>query len=288
MKNRDAVYTVLSLIENNLKSDIDVCSVSQQFGFSLYYFSRLFKGVTGYSLKEYILLRKITESCREIINTERKIIDIAFEYGFGTHESFSRAFNRVTGLNPSEVRKNKSSFSGKLIAPLTRDIIENAEKNICIDPEKVELEEIQLIGIPFYFDLTLKNDLSKPWADLNANLSLIENRFFPERYYQLQYWFADQEPDIFYFFVAVQVEKISEIPIQLTAKTVPKQKYLKFRHKGKSNTVGLTYHYIYNTYLPETDFNLPYLYNFEFYGDGFLGPYNDDSVSEIYIPYELG
>ncbi|MBN1501846.1 MAG: AraC family transcriptional regulator [Spirochaetes bacterium] len=286
MKNKDIVYSALELIEENLKSDIDVCSVSQKFGFSLYYFSRLFKGITGYTLKDYILLRKISESYNDLIKTDKKIIDIAFEYGFGTHESYSRAFNRIIGLNPSRARRQERFSPENLISPLSGNIIENRRRKTLLEPEKVELEEIQLIGIPFYFDLALQNDLSKPWANLSANAFLIENRLIPEKYYQLQYWFADQEPDLFYFFIAVQVEKIENIPLQFTAKIIPKQKYLKFLHKGRSNTVGLTYQYIYNTYLPETDFRLPYLYNFELYGNTFLGPCNDDSVSEIYIPYE--
>lgn len=286
MKNKDNVFSALQQIEEHLKSDIDVYSISQKYGFSLYYFSRLFKGVTGFTLKEYILLRKISESYKDIKNTEKKIIDIAFEYGFGTHESFSRAFNRIIGLNPSQVRKEKQFHPRTLISPLTKDIIERNENNVYQQPEEIELDEIALIGIPFYFDLSLQNDLSKPWANLTNNINSIENKLFPEKYYQLQYWFADQEPDFFYFFIAVQVEKITTIPIQFTAKTIPRQRYLKFYHKGRSNTVGLTYQFIYNIYLPNTHYRLPHLYNFEFFGESYFGPYDDNSVSEIYIPIE--
>ncbi|MDA3901511.1 MAG: hypothetical protein PF637_13465 [Spirochaetes bacterium] len=54
-----------------------------------------------------------------------------------------------------------------------------------------------------------------------------------------------------------------------------------------ANLVGNTYKYIYETFLPETEYKLPYLYNFEQYGERSLGPDNEESISEIYIPIEL-
>ena len=40
-------------------------------------------------------------------NTEDKIIDIAFKYGYETPESFTKAFTRFHGATPSEIRKNR-------------------------------------------------------------------------------------------------------------------------------------------------------------------------------------
>ena len=77
------------------------------------------------------------------------------------------------------------------------------------------------------------------------------------------------------------------INIQFTAKILPKQTYLRFFHHGLANKVGYTYKYIYETWLPDTEYKLPHLYNFEYYGDGHKGPYNEDSVSEIYIPVKI-
>ena len=284
LNNKELVYSSFDLIEKNLKEDISVFSVSDSFGFSQYYFSRIFKAVTGYSLKDYILGRKISEACLDITRSDRTIIDVAFDYGFGSHESFSRAFHRITGMNPSEYRKQGGTDSIPLLSPLTMEAVEGRVPEPNREPEELELDEIRLIGIPFYFNLALQNDLSKPWGNLVSHVSLIKNRILPEKYYQLQYWFPDQDLELFYFFIAVEVEDFADIPLQFTAKTIPGQRYLKFYHKGRANTVGKTYDYIYNEYLPATDYRLPHCYNFEYYGDECLGPDNEDSVSEIYIP----
>jgi AraC family transcriptional regulator len=284
LKNKEAVYKSLEIIEQNLKSDMTVYSLCSEFDLSLFYFSRLFKGVTGYSPKSYILHRKISEAAKAIVSSDSKIIEIAYDFGFSTPESFSRAFNSITGINPSDLKKQNSLSGITTIEPLSKKAIENKRYMKQISPEIVTLPSKKLVGIPFYHDVTQKNDLSREWANLIKNIHHIQYKIEPEKYYQVQYWFEDQDPGTLYFFICTEVVSIETIPIQMTAKVIPEQKYLKFYHQGRANSVGKTYQYIYEEYLPETDYSLPYFYNFEYYGEKYIGPYNDSSISEIYIP----
>lgn len=287
MNIRDAIYTSLEMIEENLKSDMTVYAMSQKLGFSLYYFSRLFKGITGLSPKTYMLNRKISSSAGEILNSDRKIIDIAFDYGFGSPESYSRAFQKITGMNPSQLRHDRELDRSRLLQPITKDKIEHGCESCFRKPELVTLDRIQLTGIPFYYDRGTRNDFSMQWGMLMNNISMVPGRVDPGRYYQVQYWFEDQEPDSMFFFIACEVNSIKDIPVQFTAKILPAQKYLRFLHRGLSARVGYTYEYIYEKWLPETDYRLPFLYNFEYYGKDYKGPYSEESVSEIYIPVEV-
>ncbi|MCK5128661.1 MAG: AraC family transcriptional regulator [Clostridiales bacterium] len=287
MNNRESIFQSLDIIEGNLKSRLTVFDISKELGFSLYYFSRLFKGITGINPKAYMLNRKITQSVEDILNSNTKMIDIALDYGFGSSESFSRAFHKIIDLNPSDIKKNNSVDASKLFPKITREKIEH--KNIIKhqEPELVELEPIYLVGLPFYYDMNQLNDLSDPWSQLTKNISGIENKMSPEKYYQLQYWFPNQDSDSIFFYIALEVTSYNNVPVQFTSKTIPKHHYLKFSHKGYSSHVGQTYQFIYEKWLPETSYKLPYFFNFEFYGDEHLGPYNEESVSEIYIPVKL-
>ena len=287
MNNRELIYQSLDVIEKNLKSNMSVYTVSKELGFSIYYFSRIFKGITGLTPKNYMLGRKITESVNDILNTEKMIIEIAYDYGFGTPESFSRAFQKIMGINPSEIRKSGKADRCRLVQPVTRERIERIKIKPENEPELVELGPIRLIGIPFYYELWEKDDLSNPWQNLIDNISAIPDKIIPEKYYQVQYWFPEQDQGSIFFFIALEVNSFKEIPMQFTAKTLPRIQYLKFQHKGLSNTVGYTYRYIYEEWLPESNYKLPYLFNFEYYGDRYKGPYNEDSISEIYIPVDV-
>lgn len=287
MNNRELILSSIEIIEKNLRSKISILDISKELGFSFYYYCRLFKSITDYSPKSYMLARKITESITELIETDIRIIDLALTFGFGSSEAYTRAFYKIINKNPSDVRKEGAVNRKLLCQPITDSKLKKFEHALDKVPQVVSLDEVKLVGIPFYYDLSRGNDLMEHWSLLSQNLSIISNVKEPLEFYQLQFWFPDQDNDSLYFYIAVAVDSLESIPIQLTAKVIPAQTYFKFRHKGLANQVGHTYQYIYEEWLPATDYKLPGNFNFEYYGSEYLGPYNENSVSEIYIPIQL-
>ena len=284
MNNRELILQSIQTIEKRLRSKISVLDIANDLGFSFYYYSRLFKSITGHSPKSYILARQMTESAQELLETDKRIIDIALDYGFGSAEAYTRAFFKMMHQNPSDVRREGTIARRLLMQPITGSTLKKNAHVLDKEPEIVFLETIKLVGISFYYDLSLKNDLSEQWSMLTENLETIPNVKKPLEFYQMQFWFPDQDTDSLFFYVAVAVSDIQELPIQMTAKVIPAQTYYKFRHKGLANEVGHTYRYIYEEWLPATDKKLPGHFNFEYYGKENLGPYNENSISEIYIP----
>lgn len=101
----------INYIESNLYDDIDLSSIAKEAGYSLYHFHRIFKSTVGDSLKDYIRKRRITEAAKELVYTNMPIVDIGIKYGYESREAFSRAFEKVYGRNPSEVRNSKLLYS---------------------------------------------------------------------------------------------------------------------------------------------------------------------------------
>jgi AraC family transcriptional regulator len=54
---------------------------------------------------DYLRRRRLTLAAQELVRSDRKIIDLAFKYGYDTPESFSKAFQKQHGVTPSEARK---------------------------------------------------------------------------------------------------------------------------------------------------------------------------------------
>lgn len=100
---RDAVLRGIGFIEQNLHRDIGVCDVANAVSYSQFYFSREFSRAAHISVYDYILRRKISESYKDLFGGQEKIVDLAFRYGFGSHEVYTRAFKKMFGQNPSEV-----------------------------------------------------------------------------------------------------------------------------------------------------------------------------------------
>lgn len=95
-----------SYIENHISDKIVLEEIAKHCNVSYHYFSKTFGLITGYNLKEYIRNRRITLASYDISNTDERIIDIAFKYGYSSNEAFSRAFKKIHGINPSKARKN--------------------------------------------------------------------------------------------------------------------------------------------------------------------------------------
>lgn len=90
---------MINWIEENLHTTISLDKLSLHMGFSPYYCSFKFHQSTGMSIRQYILLRRLYLSTKELEHG-RKIIDIAFAYGYSSQEAYSRAFKSIFGITP--------------------------------------------------------------------------------------------------------------------------------------------------------------------------------------------
>ncbi|PGS40930.1 AraC family transcriptional regulator [Bacillus cereus] len=100
------IQKMIDWIESNLKEEFSLNELSRYIGYSPFYCSFKFHQVTGISIRRYILLRRLYLSTRDL-TIDRKIIDVAFDYGYSSQEAYSRAFKNVFGMNPREFQLNK-------------------------------------------------------------------------------------------------------------------------------------------------------------------------------------
>ena len=107
MKWLERFSSCIEYIEENLKSDIEIEVLARKSYLSKEYFCRMFQYVTDIPFNEYVRKRRMTLAAKELINTNIKIIDLAFIYGYSSSEAFSRAFKQIHGISPNEARLKK-------------------------------------------------------------------------------------------------------------------------------------------------------------------------------------
>ncbi|SJZ50095.1 helix-turn-helix domain-containing protein [Anaerorhabdus furcosa] len=96
----------LKFIENHLNCKIDYCEVAQIGCCSLTRFQRMFIFMADITISEYVRFRRMSEAAKEVVESDIKIYDLAFKYGYESPESFTRAFQGFHGNSPSGVRKS--------------------------------------------------------------------------------------------------------------------------------------------------------------------------------------
>lgn len=82
----------------------------EDIGFSQRRLTQIFKQEYGITPKKYIDCLRLNMAKQMLINTNKKIIDIAYEIGFYNLSAFNRFFKNKTGKTPSEYRKIMSDY----------------------------------------------------------------------------------------------------------------------------------------------------------------------------------
>ena len=140
MENIQLLIEALAFIEDNLTESIRTETIADHLYCSKSTIEKLFRYINNISIRDYIIRRRMSKASREIVrNPERSLLDIGVEYGYGSHEAFTRAFYSVWQVSPSEFRKNPSAFE---LFPGYRIDRELMEEKTMTDRKKVDISEL--------------------------------------------------------------------------------------------------------------------------------------------------
>ena len=103
-ETQNLVGRAINYIKSGYAENLTIADVAEHAGFSTDYFNRLFRARTGFTVMEYVRFTRLSRAALLLRTTDRDITDIAFDCGYETHESFTRAFGSLYGRSPSEYR----------------------------------------------------------------------------------------------------------------------------------------------------------------------------------------
>jgi AraC family transcriptional regulator len=156
----------IGYIEENLLEDIDFKEVARRAYCSEYHFQRMFSYLAGISLSEYIRRRRLSLAAFELMNRKVRILDVAIKYGYNSPDSFTRAFQCLHGITPSEARKSGQSLKAFPRMTFQLTIKGVSEMNYRI----IEKESFNLVGIkkrvPIIFN-GVNPEIAAMWQSLD-------------------------------------------------------------------------------------------------------------------------
>ncbi len=101
----EQIQQTIEFIENHLDEDINIENLAKMASLSPFYYQRLFRRLVTKPVAEYIKLRRMARATTALLQQDKRILDIALELGFSSHELFTRTFKDTFGLTPEEYRK---------------------------------------------------------------------------------------------------------------------------------------------------------------------------------------
>lgn len=163
MDTLENMRKALNYIEENLDGKIEYAKIAQIALCSQYHFQRMFVFLVGVPLSEYIRRRRLTLAALDLQNTDDKVIDIAIKYGYSSADAFSRAFQTMHKVTPSQARKKGVSLKAQPRVAFTLSLKGVLEMNYRIE----EKEGFSIIGIKERFSYldNLGKSVGEMWSN---------------------------------------------------------------------------------------------------------------------------
>ncbi|MBT3754852.1 MAG: AraC family transcriptional regulator [Candidatus Cloacimonetes bacterium] len=283
-----ALNSSVNYIEQNLKNRFEMEDVADRAGFSLFHFMRVFYSFTGYTLKGYIRERRLSDAARELLRSNKKVLELATEYCFESSETFIRAFKKEFKETPNQFRKKKQLI--KYTPRLKVQICRITKGEMKMDCKIKDMDDIRVVGIKRKIvTRESKQQIAALWDDFLSHKNKNENLrtaqtvgiCFPEPKYLEQ----QPEPDDTWFYMAAVIMKDDvDIPDGLIEHIIPASKYAIFTHKGSFEKLHETYKFISVDWIQQVDYEFYLHEEIEWYDERFKPENPENSEYDILVP----
>ncbi|MBQ8012152.1 MAG: AraC family transcriptional regulator [Oscillospiraceae bacterium] len=270
------MQNAVQYIESHLTEELEMEDIAAKVYVSSFHFQRIFSALCGFTVGEYIRMRRLTLAGEELTRSDARVIDIAMKYGYDSQDSFSRAFTRFHGISPKAAKELGAGL--KAFAPLRIKL--TLEGGMMMEYKIVEKAAFTVMGVGRKF---------------NADTSYQEIPKFWDEHYQsgggekIMGMFGvcmDGDGKQFEYLIADNYCPCLDVPEGCVTRTFPAGTWAVFPCRGalpdslqKVNTM------IWTEWLPNCrEYQLAGNYNIEAYLKG--GDRPEDFYGEIWVPVE--
>ena len=112
-KNSILIQKIKNIIINHVESHPESKQkfsefLSKKIGYDYSYISRIFSSNTGYTIEKYFSLQRIEKTKELIKYDELNLSEIAYKLNYSSVAHLSKQFKQITGMNPSEFKRQQS------------------------------------------------------------------------------------------------------------------------------------------------------------------------------------
>lgn len=102
--HNQTVLDIMDHINTNLTQNLTIDSIAQHFYISKYHMMRSFKEETGYTILDYLMMKRMVLA-KKLIENGTPLTEVAFDCGYNGYSTFYRAFKKFYGKSPTDYIK---------------------------------------------------------------------------------------------------------------------------------------------------------------------------------------
>lgn len=271
------VEIALWYVESHLRDELSLGDVAARAGVSRFHLARAFAAVTGMPVMRYVRGRRLTEAAQALAALDGDILGVALEFGYGSHEAFTRAFRDQFGVVPQQVLGRRTTEH--LI--LTEAFRMNTQTIRPIaDPHLAQLPALLIAGLARTYSGT-NAGMAAQWGEFAPWLGQVPGQQGAVAYGVL---YNDTESGIDYL-TGVAVDDFGRLPPALARLRIAPRRYAVFGHAGHVASIAETWQSIWSDWFPRSGMTAADAPMFERYSERF-DPRTGFGGFELWIPLD--
>ena len=281
------IQRAIDYVEEHLSEEIDVDLVAAESFSSSYHFQRTFSILCGYTLGEYIRMRRLTLAGAELASGTARVIDVALKYGYESPDSFSKAFQKFHGITPSAAKANGNMLKSFSRLSIKISLEGGNTMNYRIE-EKAPFSIIEKLETQSTENSQNLKTIPEFWARsaTDGTLECLNNLANDKTYiFGICYANPDKSAKSFEYSIAAKCDADTPAPEGFRKTEISAKSWLVFPCVGAMpNAIQDAWHRIVAEFFPGSEYTPTYEMDIEAYTDGDMD--SPDYQSEIWIPIE--
>jgi len=271
------IARALWFVESHFAQEITLDDVAAVAGVSRYHLSRTFGLATGSGLMAYVRGRRLSEAAKALAAGAPDILAVALEWGYGSHEAFTRAFRDQFDLTPDAVRARRHLTDVPLTEALRMD---DSMLTPLAPPQIVDQRPLLVAGLNERYDNTASAAIPAQWQRFTPYLDHVPGQVGHIAYGVIHNSDETGHAD---YLTGVEVTDLSRLPAEFCRLRIPAQRYAIFIHTDHISAIRRTWFSIWNKGLPDAGLEATGGPEFERYDERFDGQTGTGEV-EIWVP----
>lgn len=283
------IQRTLDYIEENLQKRITLEELAELACFSPFHYHRVFQFLVGESVMDYVRKRRLSHAALRLLQSDDKVIDIAFDLGFQYHESFNRAFKKYYGRSPR-------AFRSATVHPVSLHQKAYLNRNRYMGGIKMEMKLIKKPALHIIgYDLQTRNtdgennrEIPKFWQHYIQNKlgHKIPNPLYKNQELGLCTEFNTATGE-FVYMIGMEVAEGTPAPEGMSYRTFPEMEYAVFTTPKASEenfvqSIQQTWMEVFSKWFPDSGYEHDGKVEFELYDERCYG--KENKQIDIYIP----
>lgn len=231
----DTVQKALWYVETHSRQTPKLEQIAAAIQVSPYHLTRAFATVFGTPLMRYVRQRRLSDAAKQLAVGATDILTVALDYGYGSHEAFTRAFKDEFGVTPESIRAQGHCKNLVLTEPLVMKTTPNPQLGL---PRLETLSSMRLAGIVERYYSDAPTGFAEQWQRFTPYLNHLSEQAGRE-VYGVSYNF--DENGKFDYLSGIEIKPGTALPFGLVQLDLPKQKYAVFTYHGNVADINVVY-----------------------------------------------